>query len=409
MNIKVLHIFYNSYPNISGASTRNRDIVESQISTRELLPIAITAPFQKPLSRRVERINGVTHIRTTSLKGNLGISENKSSLFIKARKVLSLLCFLWKTISIARKVKPDIIHSHSIFFCGLTGFFTARILRLPCLYEVRSLWEERGYAKNRSMIGRLQYKLILFLENFSIKSSDLLVVINKNLKHEILSRSIIDKKKVHVVNNAVNLDKIHKGIPQNAFLSKGFENLTFGYIGTVAPIEGLLYLLQAFKELSYNGITNELLIYGNGKETSKLEQFLDNNSLPNVKLMGAIAPNNIWQAYEKIDVIINPRVSEKITNQVTPLKTLEAMAYRKLVLVSNVGGLLELVEHMKTGIVFKSDSVSSIVQAIKEIKKLDNKVLQQIITTARLYIQEKRSWNRNAETYLELYKSLVND
>ena len=66
----------------------------------------------------------------------------------------------------------------------------------------------------------------------------------------------------------------------------------------------------------------------------------------------------ISEVYSTIDVVINPRISNYLTNSVTPLKPLEAMAYKKLVLASDVGGMKELIEHNKTGYIFKSGSIT---------------------------------------------------
>ena len=83
------------------------------------------------------------------------------------------------------------------------------------------------------------------------------------------------------------------------------------------------------------------------------------------------------------------------------------MAYKKLVLVSDVGGMKELVKNEFNGIVFKSDSHIEIKNVIQEVIKRND--LNKIIENGYKFIKEERSWKINAEKYSSIYKSLKND
>ncbi|MFP3454589.1 glycosyltransferase, partial [Bacillus sp. SIMBA_154] len=71
--------------------------------------------------------------------------------------------------------------------------------------------------------------------------------------------------------------------------------------------------------------------------------------LSNVEFLGKISPDSIPNLYKKIDIIINYRRNEPVAHSVTPLKPLEAMAYKKLVITSDVLGMTEIVTDHETG------------------------------------------------------------
>ena len=108
-----------------------------------------------------------------------------------------------------------------------------------------------------------------------------------------------------------------------------------------------------------------------------------------------------------LDVIVNPRTKSRISDTVTPLKPLEAMAYKKLVIASDVGGMRELIKDNKTGVLFKSDSE----QALKEtiVKVINSGANKDIIETAYRYVYTKKNWNNNADKYRLIYEKLLNN
>ena len=198
-----------------------------------------------------------------------------------------------------------------------------------------------------------------------------------------------------VVENAVDLDRVKISIRNN-------NNCVFGYIGTLSPIEGLDLLIQAFNNLQ---IKNKLLIFGDGIESEKLKNLANSNS--NIEFKGKVSNSEIANAYDQIDIIINPRKKSYLTDSVTPIKPLEAMAYKKLVLASDVGGMKELIKNENNGILFKSDSYEEIKNVIIDV--INRNDLDKIIDNAYRFIEEERNWRVNAKKYNLIYENLIND
>lgn len=406
--MKVLHVFYQSYPNISGSSTRSYDIVHSQ-SNEGIEPIIITSPFQKGLTIQygAEKIEGLTYYRTYNNKKNLEVSETGNNLIKRIIKFLSVLGFYYEIKKVAKKHKVDIIHSHAIFFCGIPSILVARRLKIPHIYEVRSLWEERKKNLNpKNLFIKVEYYFVKFLETMTMKKSDHIVVINKNLKEDLIKRKI-DKNKITEIHNAVNLDFINNQKIKCEIVKQEIKTKTIGYIGSISPIEGLDDLIKVIKNINESLDKKlQLHIFGGGKdsEVNKIKELTIKDQ--NIIYYGNIQRNEIYKAYKKIDIIVNPRKKSKLTDSVTPLKPLEAIGFEKIVIASNVGGMKELISDNITGFLFEADNQESLKKVILKVLSLSNSECLKIKNEALNYVIKQRSWKSNAFNYYNLYKSL---
>lgn len=391
--MKVLHVLYQSLPNSAGSSIRSRDVVNNQLKMG-LKPVIITSPFQQSFEKgKLKETNsGITYYRTFSNEKEV-VSEKKTSFLIQIMKFFRIINFSLQVYKVVKKENIDVIHAHAMFFCAFSAQFAGFLLNKPVVYEIRSLWEER-YKKN-GFINYLIFSFVTFLETLSMLFANHIVVINNNLKSQLQQRLVLMRKKMTVVENAIDLDRV-----KISKLNK--NNFVFGYIGTLSPIEGLDLLIKAFNNLK---IKNKLLIFGDGIELEKLKKLANGNN--NIEFKGKVSSDEISKAYDQVDVIINPRTKSYLTDTVTPLKPLEAMAYKKLVLVSDVGGMKELVKNEFNGIVFNADSFKEIKNVIIDVINRNN--LDKIIENGFRHIKEERNWKVNSKKYYKIYENLMND
>jgi len=395
--MKILHILYQSIPNTAGSSIRSRDIINSQLA-EGLMPIVITSPFQAPLVKgeKEDIIEGVRYYRTFSGKESELVSEQKTGIVKQIRKAIRLVTFTVRVYKIAKKEKVDILHAHAMFFCAIAARITSILQNKPMLYEIRSLWEER--YKNKNIFSNILFGCITFIETISMFISNELIAINGSLKEELASRKLLKNKKIHIVENAVNLDRI-------VIKSKNRSVKTFAYIGTISPIEGLDLLVEAFTNLHKAGLKNKLVLYGDGVMLNDLKKLAKSNSL--IEFRGRFSQAEITDVYSEVDIVINPRRKSFLTNSVTPLKPLEAMGYQKLIMASDIGGMREIIKNNKTGLLFKSDSVEEIQKAILNV--LERKDIETLVLEAFSYVKNNRSWKENGRKYKAIYKSIINE
>jgi glycosyltransferase involved in cell wall biosynthesis len=104
-----------------------------------------------------------------------------------------------------------------------------------------------------------------------------------------------------------------------------------------------------------------------------------------------------------MDVLIYPRKSLRITELVTPLKPLEAMAMGKLVVASDVGGLRELIQDGVTGFLFRAGDVVNLAETVQRVVTRKD-TLTYVGEQATRYIREKHSWGTVVSEYLPVYR-----
>ena len=121
-----------------------------------------------------------------------------------------------------------------------------------------------------------------------------------------------------------------------------------GFIGSFYHYEGLHLLLQAINLLRVELPNIVALLIGGGPEEENLRAQMRNMDLENhVKFIGRVSHEEVPRYYSLVDVLAYPRISIRLTELVTPLKPLEAMAMKKHFVASNIGGHRELVEDEK--------------------------------------------------------------
>jgi glycosyltransferase involved in cell wall biosynthesis len=97
----------------------------------------------------------------------------------------------------------------------------------------------------------------------------------------------------------------------------------------------------------------------------------------------------------------------RLTDLVTPLKPLEAMAQGKLLMASDVGGHLELIQDKKTGVIFKSDNPDALVTEVLDLLSRQDR-WPALRAAARNYVETERNWPVSVARYKDVYGSLVN-
>ena len=300
-----------------------------------------------------------------------------------------------------KKEKPDVLHAHAMFYCGLPAIFLGKIYKIPVVYELRSVWMYNyKMDKKENIFNKLINFLLLKLEIITLKKSDYIVFLNNKLKEHIeeLSKNFPASK---VIPNAVNLSLINS-------MSKKTETdeVVFGYVGTLTHYEGIEFLIETFQEMYDDGLKYKLLIYGNGVCRDSIIKLIDSKE-SNIYYNGSFPPDKISSAYSKIDVIINPRLNLDITNNVTPLKPLEAIGYKKIFIGSDVNGIKELITNKSYGFLFKSENKEDLKSIVKKVYNLNNTEKNFILEEAYNYVKTFKDWESNALKYEEIYTDLI--
>jgi PEP-CTERM/exosortase A-associated glycosyltransferase len=292
---------------------------------------------------------------------------------------------------------------------ALPALAAGRRLGLPVVYEVRAFWEDAAVSHGASQRAGPRYAATRAVETFALRRADAVTTICEGLRRDIVARGI-DPAKITVIPNAVNAAEFAGPKPPDPALRQrlGLAGKTvLGFFGSFYHYEGLHILLQALPEISRRVPDIRVLLAGGGPEEAELKALAERLGVgERVKFVGRVPHGEIGRYYDLVDIFVFPRVSIRLTELVTPLKPLEAMAQRRIVLASDVGGHRELIADGATGFLFPADDPAALAAKIAAVlaRRGDWPTL---LDAARHFVETDRSWAASAERYRGVYGRLL--
>lgn len=400
--MRILHILDHSIPLHSGYTFRTLSILKEQRSLG-WKTFHLTGQKQGDCSVSEENIDGWHFYRTPiTLK-----AVTKLPVLNQVSVINNLTHRLNEVVKI---VKPDILHAHSPALNALPALRVARSLNIPIVYEVRAFWEDAAVDHGTSKEWGARYRLTRALESYALKRVDAVTTICEGLRNDILGRGILPGK-VTVIPNAVNIEDFNIGEKADLQLAKdlGLNNkILLGFIGSFYAYEGLNILLYALPKMLAQNPDIRILLVGGGPQENKLKTLAIQLGIENkVVFTGRVPHDQVQRYYNLIDILVYPRLKMRLTDLVTPLKPLEAMAQGKLLMASDVGGHLELIQDKKTGVIFKSDNPDALVTEVLDLLSRHDK-WPALRAAARNYVETERNWPVSVARYKDVYGSLVN-
>ncbi len=401
--IRTLHVLDHSIPLHSGYTFRTAALLREQ---RALgwETFHLTSPKQGEISAPFEDVDGLRFYRTPRVTGPLAKLPLGKELALMKRLELRLE-------EVAREVHPDIIHAHSPVLNALPAIKVARKLGIPVVYEIRAFWEDAAVDHGTTNEGSLRYRATRKLETRAIQQVDHVFTICEGLRADIVGRGVAAEK-VTVIPNAVDIASFKLASPPDPELQKqwGLTGKTvIGFIGSFYAYEGLDLLLNALPAIIEQKPDTRVLLVGGGPQEANLRQQAEQLGLKDhVVFTGRVPHSDVNRYYDLINVLAYPRHPMRLTELVTPLKPLEAMAQGQLFVASDVGGHQELVEHGKTGILFKAGDRQALAQAIVEL--LNNRPSWPALKdNGRQFVENIRNWRNSVANYQAAYGRLLNN
>ena len=396
MSLRILHILDHSIPLQSGYAFRTLSILREQ---RALgwETIHLTTPKQGPTASTEEDVDGWHFFRTPAQQEDRlppGISELKQ---LRATSV--------RLGELAREVRPNILHAHSPVLNVLPALWVGRRLGIPVVYELRALWEDAAVDHGTTTEGSLRYRVSRGLETFALSRADQVTTICEGLHRDIVSRGI-SADKVTVIANAVDTVSFQASAPPDADLRRrlNLDGATvLGFVGSFYGYEGLDLLIDALKVLLPKRPQTKLLLVGGGPEDANLRAQTEALGLQDsVVFTGRVPHDQVQRYYDLIDLLVYPRRAMRLTDLVTPLKPLEAMAQGRILVASDVGGHLELIRDRETGFLFRAGDTAHLATTINEV--LDRQPdWAQVRAAGRRFVENERTWARSVARYRDVY------
>jgi PEP-CTERM/exosortase A-associated glycosyltransferase len=399
--MRILHVLDHSLPLHSGYAFRTAAILREQ-HAQGFETLQLTTPRQNGGSATEEDADALRFHRTPLASG--GVDALPGGRYVRemaatARRLDDLLT-QWR---------PDVVHAHSPVLNALPALRVARRHGIPVVYEVRALWEDAAVDHGTTREGSPRYRASRALETWVLRCVDHVTTICEGLRREIVSRRV-PVGRVTVIPNAVDPREFTFGVPADAAL-RAKLGLTgkrvLGFAGSFYGYEGLDLLVDAFAKLARERSDLALLLVGGGPQDEALRAQVAALGLgPRVIFTGRVPHHEVQHYYELIDVLAYPRRSMRLTELVTPLKPLEAMAQGRMFVASDVGGHRELVRDGETGFLFKAGDVGALAARIAKVLG-DEASWPRIARAGRSFVENERTWAASVRRYRDAYGAVA--
>ena len=299
-----------------------------------------------------------------------------------------------RVIELAEQYQPVLLHAASNYLNGLAAISAARRLGLPCIYEVRGLWEITSVSHDRHQARTINYHLSRRLENQAARNADAVITISQPLK-EFLAGQGVEEERIFVVPNGVDTQTFMPR-PRDHALARRLgvpdDAVVIGYVGSIVRYEGLDLLLEAVARLDGKARRKvRLLIVGDGVALPGLRTLAEELGIAGQCIFtGRLPFEEVPAHYSLVDVAPFPRRSLPVTELVPPLKPFEAMAMEKAVIVSSVAALKTNVVPGRTAIMFEKDDADDLAACLQRLIG-DEGLRRSLAAQALEWVREERS------------------
>ena len=396
---RILHVLDHSLPLHSGYTFRTRAIMRAQAGAGwDVAGLTGERHYQHHVlpDSAEETVESLRFFRTQSLPSGPPLLREWGEVRALSDRIVAL----------HREWPFDLIHAHSPALNGLAAARAAKKLGLPLVYEIRAFWEDAAVGNGTGKEGSIRYRLTRALENHVVKRADRIAVICEGLRLDLVARGVAADK-IFVSPNGVDMELFGTPRPPDLALA-GELGLTgknvIGYIGSFYDYEGIDDLIAAMPLMQSEA---HLLLVGGGPMEAALRAQADSSPAKDrIHFVGRVPHEEVERYYSLVDILAYPRKAMRLTELVTPLKPLEAMAQERLVAASSVGGHRELIEDGVTGTLFAPDDPAAAAKSL-DAMLADTESWPARKVNARAFVAKERNWQRNIVRYEPVYHLLL--
>lgn len=401
--LKILHVLDHSLPLHSGYAFRSAALIREQ-RRMGWRTAHLTTPKHTNPGPDFEETDGLAFYRTPAIFAALNripVLGEMGLVAAAARRI----------VEVSAIERPHLLHAHSPALNGLACLWAARTLHLPVVYEVRGFWEDAAVSHGTTADGSWRYRASRALESMVLRRCDAVTTICDGLRRDMLARGL-PAEKITIVPNGVDPEEFAVGGPADPQLRAKLrltDRTVLGFLGSFYDYEGLDLLLAALPRLLARRPDLAVLLAGGGPAEAALQQQCHALGLnDHVRFVGRVPHSEVQKYYDLVDIFVYPRHAMRLTETVTPLKPLEAMARGGIVLASDVGGHRELVRDGETGQLFAAGDVEALVEGVLDLLRRQD-AWPQLRQRARLFIERERTWQAAAQGYGRAYGHALRD
>jgi glycogen synthase len=294
-------------------------------------------------------------------------------------------------------VDADVAHAHT-WYADMAGLWIRTLHRIPLVVTLHSMEPLRPWKADQLGSG---YLLSSWIERTGVEAADRVIAVSAKMREDILAHFACDPARVVVIHNGIDPERFRHTERRDALERLGVQPPYVLFVGRITDQKGIFHLLDAAPRLPA-GV--QVVLCASAPDTPEIEERLRRAVplYPNVLWIDEMAPlETVVQLYSHAAVFCCPSVYEPFG-----LINLEAMACETPVVASAVGGIVEVVEDGKTGILVPPAEPDALVRALRRV--LENPALGRSMGQAgRRRVEERFSWASVAERTERVYADAI--
>jgi len=293
-----------------------------------------------------------------------------------------------KVKKIHKKNPYNIIHLHGDFIEAYFGGKLSKKLSIPAVITIHAGLNKRLLKPKNAEYFKNIAKIICVSNEIA---EDLKIV-------------GVPESKFETISSGIDLNEF-KSVDENKItaLRYQYHKPIIISVGVLRINKGFKYLIESFREVKEKFNTAILLIIGDGPDKSKLEEQAKN--IGNIYFLGRQNHDKVIEYLKAADIFVLASVSTVGDREGTPTVVMEAMAAGLPVIATNVGGIADLIEDGKNGLITDSGHTEKLAAAIIEL--INNPDLIQKMAAQNLEDVKLRDWPIIARRIDDVYKSIL--
>ena len=309
----------------------------------------------------------------------------------------------------AKNINADIYEAHTVSGYKLLKTFKKQKKKEPFIQTIHGVLADEYIKATQRGIPTIQTKLanivmwkLSKLEKQAAEKANIIITISKYTQNKIIQLYEIEKEKIRIVPNGVDIQKF-KPLKNQSTIKRqiGINNRQCVlFVGRLIPRKGLSFLVQAAKHIIKEKEQTAFVIVGDGPQKNQLISYLEKNRIrKNFIFLGDIKDEILPLIYNCAEVFVFPSVQEG-----QGIALLEAQAVSKPVIAFNTGGVRETILNQETGLLVEPNSkelANAIIKLLKN-EEMRNKMGKK----GREFVSKNFSWEKSAKKLLETYKEV---
>jgi len=375
----------------------NKELVKCGIQIKTITPHSknalVTEEMDSVLIRRFKYLPEDHEFNYSSIP-----DEIRRTKFGYFKVMIMSLTFFWFTFFECLREKPDIIHAHWAFPCGVIAYLMSLFFHSKFIVTIHG--GEIPFVKKFKLLKRIV---------ISVLNNSVLVCANSNYsKNEYMKMGVNQDKIITLfvppsfVKHSNNLSSVKTFREKYADSS---EKIVL-FCGRLVERKGVEYLIRAIKELTINNV--RLIIVGGGELLEKLQSLTNSLGLDDkISFAGRASDEELGMFHDISNVFVCPSIFDSNGNtEYLGLVIPEAMESKLPVIASSVGGIVDIIKNEENGLLVPQKDPSSLARAIERIIS-DERFRMKLVENSKKTVNEF-SPTIIGKKYYEIFQNCLN-